>query len=172
MCQQIWGKSHCASSLPFPGVCQVVVSPVLPRGGPCPARGVFRLELPSQAPWSFADEQRSEVPRLPGFLAAAGVAVTAAKVAQLCWAHARRPEARAPRASCCPPARCVCTVGSRPRSRGIGRPVELTRRRGTRGGRPERAREGGPAGSGSLPSAGLSPSTPRALPLLERARRS
>lgn len=77
---------------------------MLPRGGPCPARGVFRLELPSQAPWSFADEQRSEVPRLPGFLAAAGVAVTAAKGAQLCWAHARRPEAGAPRASCCPPA--------------------------------------------------------------------
>lgn len=80
----------------------------------------------------------------------------------------RAVQRREPRA---PPAalpRCVCTVGSRPRSRGIGRPVELTRRRGTRGGRPERAREGGPAGSGSLPSAGLSPSTPRALPLLER----
>lgn len=84
----------------------------------------------------------------------------------------RAVQRREPRA---PPAalpRCVCTVGSRPRSRGIGRPVELTQRRGTRGGRPERAREGGPAGSGSLPSAGLSPSTPRALPLLERARRS
>lgn len=80
----------------------------------------------------------------------------------------RAVQRREPRA---PPAalpRCVCTVGSRPRSRGIGRPVELTRRRGMRGGRPERAREGGPAGSGSLPSAGLSPSTPRALPLLER----
>lgn len=72
------GKKSLCVILAFPGVCQVVVSPVLPRGGPCPARGVFRLELPSQAPWSFADEQRSEVPRLPGFLAAAGVAVTAA----------------------------------------------------------------------------------------------